>query len=83
MSSLAKAGISHPGMSEIEREYANKKLTLLKLGDNPLEDADGILVPEEVAREMQRLSEEVFLLCFTAAGCVRKSHINGFVDSCG
>lgn len=56
MSALAAAGITHPGMSEIEREYAGKKLTPLKLD---AESGDTILVPEEVAREMQRLAAEV------------------------
>ncbi len=56
MQALSAAGMTHPGMSELEREYANKKLTALKLD---ADTDDTILVPEEVAREMQRLAAEV------------------------
>jgi hypothetical protein len=77
MSSLAKAGISHPGMSEIEREYANKKLTLLKLGDNESDGSDGILVPEEVALEMPRR----FAIAFNALCCLT-SRLFGAVLTC-
>lgn len=55
MRSLSESGTPHPGMpSDAEREYFSQRLTPLRMGEE-----DAILVPEEVAAEMQRLAAEV------------------------